>query len=142
MRQQVNLITLGVKDLDDSVAFFDRLGWEKGTGGEDYAVYQAAGILVFLHPETALAKEVGGEVDGFGPSFLALNVESEAAVDAEYAAALEAGARAARPPEKQFWGGYSGVFADPSGHYWEIAYNPQWTPDADGIIRAYPAKAS
>ncbi len=139
MRQQVNLITLGVKDLKESVAFFDRLGWTPGAGdGEGYAVYQAAGLLIFLYPEKELAKEVGGEVDGFGPSFLALNVHSREEVDREYASALDAGARQVREPENQFWGGYSGVFSDPSGHYWEIAWNPDWTPGEDGVVRMKP----
>ena len=31
--------------------------------------------------------------------------------------------------------GYSGVFADPDGHPWEIAHNPHWTIEADGSTR-------
>lgn len=135
MRQQVNLVTLAVKDFAEEAAFFDRLGWEAGAGGEDYAVYQAAGLLIFLYPEAGLIKEVGGDTDRFGPSFLALNVASKAEVDSEYETALKAGGRAVRRPEDQDWGGYSGVFADPGGHYWEIAFNPQWSPGEDGIVR-------
>jgi uncharacterized glyoxalase superfamily protein PhnB len=33
-------------------------------------------------------------------------------------------ARAVKPPQKSFWGGYSGYFADPDGYLWEIAFNP------------------
>jgi uncharacterized glyoxalase superfamily protein PhnB len=29
-----------------------------------------------------------------------------------------------KPPQKAFWGGYSGYFADPDGYLWEIAFNP------------------
>jgi uncharacterized protein len=29
-----------------------------------------------------------------------------------------------KKPEKLFWGGFSGSFADPDGHLWEAAYNP------------------
>jgi hypothetical protein len=25
-----------------------------------------------------------------------------------------------------FWGGYSGYFADPDGHPWEVAWNPEF----------------
>ncbi|MCZ0726501.1 hypothetical protein [Mycolicibacterium iranicum] len=31
-------------------------------------------------------------------------------------------------------GGYSGYFADPDGHVWEVALNPEWTINADGTL--------
>lgn len=31
---------------------------------------------------------------------------------------------AAGATQQVFWGGYSGYFADPDGHLWEIAHNP------------------
>ena len=33
-----------------------------------------------------------------------------------------------------FWGGYSGYFADPDGHVWEVAHNPFWPLDARGNV--------
>ena len=69
------------------------------------------------------------------PSFrgvtLAWNAESEAAVDAIFAHARRAGAKIVKPPHKVFWGGYSGYFADPDGHLWEVAYNPFFPIDAN-----------
>ena len=41
--------------------------------------------------------------------------------------ARAAGAAITREPGETFWGGYSGVFADPDGHPWEVAHNPRWT---------------
>jgi uncharacterized glyoxalase superfamily protein PhnB len=35
---------------------------------------------------------------------------------------------------KTFWGGYSGYFADPDGHLWEVAHNPYFTFDAAGRV--------
>ena len=32
-------------------------------------------------------------------------------------------------------GGYSGYFADPDGHLWEVAWNPFWTVDEEGNVR-------
>jgi uncharacterized glyoxalase superfamily protein PhnB len=46
-----------------------------------------------------------------------------------------AGSAITRPAGETFWGGYSGVFADPEGHAWEVAYNPHWTLGEDGSIR-------
>jgi uncharacterized glyoxalase superfamily protein PhnB len=37
-----------------------------------------------------------------------------------------------------FWGGYSGYFADPDGHLWEVAWNPFWSIDAEGRVRLSP----
>jgi uncharacterized glyoxalase superfamily protein PhnB len=55
-------------------------------------------------------------------------------VDTVYAEALRAGARGAKPPQKTFWGGYSGYFADPEGHLWEIAHNPFIPLDPTGNL--------
>ena len=50
------------------------------------------------------------------------------------AEAAAAGARIAKAAEAVFWGGYSGYFADPDGHLWEVAHNPFWSFDAAGGI--------
>jgi uncharacterized glyoxalase superfamily protein PhnB len=55
-------------------------------------------------------------------------------VDAAFAAALTAGATALKAPEAVFWGGYSGYWADPDGHVWEVAMNPFWPLNADGSL--------
>ena len=43
-----------------------------------------------------------------------------------------------REPSLRPWGGYSGVFADPDGHPWEVAFNPGFPLAADGAV-ALPA---
>jgi len=50
------------------------------------------------------------------------------------ATAEAAGARILKPAEKAFWGGYSGYFADPDGHAWEVAHNPFWPMQDNGRI--------
>jgi uncharacterized protein len=69
---------------------------------------------------------------GWGGVTLALNMRSQAEVDALLAEAEAAGASIGRPGAKTFWGGYSGIFVDPDGHPWEIAHNPFWTITDDG----------
>ena len=71
---------------------------------------------------------------GHGAMTLARNFASEPEVDAAFALALAAGATPVKPPEKVFWGGYSGYFADPDGHVWELAVNPFWPLAADGTL--------
>jgi uncharacterized glyoxalase superfamily protein PhnB len=48
-------------------------------------------------------------------------------VDALVKRAVEAGASLVKEPQKVFWGGYSGYFADPDGFLWEVAWNPHFT---------------
>lgn len=65
---------------------------------------------------------------------LAQNFPTAAEVDAAFARALQCGATALKQPQKVFWGGYSGYFADPDGHVWELAMNPFWPLNADGSL--------
>jgi uncharacterized glyoxalase superfamily protein PhnB len=55
-------------------------------------------------------------------------------VDAVFKFVLSCGAIEIKKPEKVFWGGYSGYFADPDGHLWEVAYNPFFPMDAEGHV--------
>jgi hypothetical protein len=64
---------------------------------------------------------------------LAVNVERRELVDEALAAAVAAGGSVAAPAQERFWGGYSGYFADPDGHAWEVAFNPLWPLGEDGL---------
>ncbi|MEH6774971.1 MAG: VOC family protein, partial [Cereibacter changlensis] len=75
-----------------------------------------------------------GATLGMGAVTLAQNFATEAEVDAAFTQALAAGATALKVPEKVFWGGYSGYWADPDGHVWEVAMNPFWPLAADGSL--------
>ena len=66
------------------------------------------------------------EGSGFGGVTFARNLSSKAEVDAALETAKKAGAPILKPAQEVFWGGYSGYFADPDGHPWEVAYNPHW----------------
>ena len=65
---------------------------------------------------------------------LAWNAGGEAEVDSIMAHALACGAALVKPPQKVFWGGYSGYFADPDGHLWEVAHNPFFPLTDEGRI--------
>ena len=134
--QRVSLITLGVSDLERSRAFYSALGWEPVESSPEVAFYQMAGMALGLFGLEALAKDQGREGTklGFGAMTLAQNFPDRAGVDAAYTSALEAGAEALKAPEAVFWGGYSGYYADPDGHVWEVAHNPFWPLDPDGAL--------
>ena len=135
--QRVTLTTLGVADLAASRAFYARLGWvEHGASQPGVAFYQMHGAVLALFGLADLAADQGrpGAGLGAGAVTLAQNFATEAEVDAAFAAALAAGGTVLKRPEKVFWGGYSGYWADPDGHVWEVAMNPFWPLADDGSL--------
>ncbi len=135
--QRVTLITLGVADLAAARAFYARLGWqEHGESQPGIAFFQLHGAVLGLFPRDELAKDQGraDAVLGTGAMALAQNFATEAEVDDAFALALAAGGTALKAPEKVFWGGYSGYWADPDGHVWEVAMNPFWPLQEDGSL--------
>lgn len=135
--QRVSLITLGVADLAVSRKFYGDLGWTpKDEVPEQVIFYQLQGSVIGLFGIGPLAHDQGRPDAklGTGAITLAQNFNTEAEVDAAYAKALSVGATALKAPEKVFWGGYSGYFADPDGHPWELAFNPFWTLNEDGTL--------
>ena len=134
--QRVTLITLGVADLARARAFYAALGWKPAQALDGVAFYQMHGAALALFGLADLAADQTrppGEL-GAGAMTLAQNFATGAEVDAAFALALQAGARAIKPPQKAEWGGYSGYYADPDGHVWEVAMNPFWPLAADGSL--------
>jgi uncharacterized protein len=134
--RSISLVTLGVRDLGRARAFYAALGWDAKIALEDVVFIQLARQVLALFRLEDLAKDQGREGDrlGFGAVALARNFDSEAEVDAAFELALGAGAKPLKRPEKAPWGGYSGYFADPDGHVWELAVNPAWTLGPDGTL--------
>jgi uncharacterized protein len=134
VEQRLSLITLGVRDLARSRAFYEALGWTtRAQPGDDVVFFQAGGMVVALWARDELAEDSCVEDSGgWGGITLAHNLRSPAEVDAVIAEAEAAGATISRRGAETFWGGYSGVFVDPDGHPWEVAHNPRWTIRDDG----------
>lgn len=135
MEQRISLVTLGVDDLARARAFYAALGWA-GQEVEETVFVQAGAMALALWDRGKLAADSGVPSDGsgFDGIVLAQNVRSAAEVDAVVAAAGAAGATVTRPPAPTFYGGYAGVFLDPDGHAWEIAFNPGFTLTDDGAL--------
>ncbi|WNG89382.1 VOC family protein [Mycobacterium sp. ITM-2016-00317] len=136
MEQRISLITLGVDDLDRARRFYEQgLGWVPAAAPEGVVFYQLPGIAFALFGRADLAEDAHHPVDGrFSGITIAINQRTEADVDAVLAQAEAAGATILKPAERVFWGGYSGYFADPDGHVWEVARNPEWTINDDGTL--------
>ncbi len=129
MDPHISIITLGVIDLEKSTLFYEQgLGLVKMNDMEGISFFRMGGVILGLYPRDKLGEEVGlDDAEVTFPSMtLAHNVESPERVDAVLAEAVYAGARLVKPGREVFWGGYSGYFADPDGHYWEVAWNPHF----------------
>ena len=126
MKPRISMITLGVRDMARSVAFYEALGFVRRNSDENVTFFALNGTWLGLYGYEALAEDAQVAPDGgsFGGFTLAHNLSSEAEVDTVFSQALAAGAEATKPPQKVSWGGYSGYFKDPDGYLWEIAYNP------------------
>jgi hypothetical protein len=135
MKPRITIITLGVDDLEKAVVFYrDGLGWPtKGIVGKEFEHGAVAffelqpGLQLALWPRDSLAHDTGLTKTPRSSTELSLghNVNSTQEVDAAMARARQAGAKIVKSAGKTFWGGYSGYFADPDGHVWEVAWNPQ-----------------
>jgi uncharacterized protein len=137
MEQRMSVVTLGVNDLARSKAFYQQaLGWTISADEGQIAFFQLNGMVLALYPRDALADDaqVSGEGAGFAGVTLAYCTRSREETDEILRQVERAGARIVKPAREVFWGGYSGYFADPDGHLWEVAHNPFWTLDEKGNV--------
>jgi uncharacterized protein len=139
MHAKINFITLAVEDLGRSVAFYrDGLGWrtEGITGREFHDPVTGAdgtialfaldgGLSLGLYERTNLAKDASVPAGPISSTEFSLGIpaESQTDVDRLLAEAGAAGATLTAPAHMRPFGVYSGYFADPDGHLWEIAWS-------------------
>ena len=136
MEPRIKVITLGVSDLEKSLAFYrDGLGLPtRGIIGTEFADGAAVffemndDLILGLYPRSALAKDARVPAGPPNPAEFSIGhiVGSKQEVDTLMAQGQRAGAKITDPARDRFWGGYSGYFQDPDGHLWEIAWNPAW----------------
>lgn len=139
MKPRISFITLGVDDLPRAVAFYrDGLGLPTpGIIGEEFEHGAVAffdmqpGLKLALFPRQNLARDAGVPLEPPSRTEFALahNVAAREEVDAVIQQAKDAGAAIIKAPQETFWGGYAGYFADPDGHLWEVAWNPNILPE-------------
>jgi hypothetical protein len=139
MKARITVLTIGVDDLERSLAFYrDGLGLPtQGIVGREFehgavAFFDLqAGVQLAIWPRDDLAHDTGLRKSPSSSTEFSIghNVRSEQEVDAVMRQAQQAGATVVKPAQKTFWGGYAGYFADPDGHLWEIAFNPGLLPE-------------
>jgi catechol 2,3-dioxygenase-like lactoylglutathione lyase family enzyme len=130
------MITLGVDDLNRSLAFYrDGLGFAtEGIFGTEFEHGAVAffdlqpGLKLAIWPRASIAHDAGVPISKRSTTELTLghNVHSREEVDAVMAQVQRAGAHILKPAQATFWGGYAGYFQDPDEHIWEVVWNPQF----------------
>ncbi|MDO8313249.1 MAG: VOC family protein [Sideroxyarcus sp.] len=134
MKPRITVITLGVDDLERSLAFYrDGLGLPtNGIFGTEFE-YGAvaffnlnAGLILAIWPRSSIARDTHLPLGSPSQTEFTLghNVSSMQEVDAVMEQARQAGAVIVKPAQPAFWGGYAGYFQDPDGHLWEVVWNP------------------
>jgi len=113
-----------------SIAFYEALGFVRKfrATGEAVAFFDTGGTVLGLFPWQELAEDVmlpdNPRPETFRGITLAWNCRSAEEVDAVLDFAISNGASLLKPAEDTDYGGYSGYFADPDGHPWEVVVAP------------------
>lgn len=131
MKPRINMITLGVRNMERAIQFYENgLGLPRMPFEGGAAFFVLNGAWLSLYPWDALAEDatLSPEGDGFRGITLAHVVSSKKEVGDVLTQAVKAGGKLVKPAQDVFWGGYSGYFADPDGHLWEVAWNPHFWP--------------
>ncbi|APH05630.1 VOC family protein [Bacillus weihaiensis] len=138
---RVNIITLGVEDLQKSFHFYrDGLGFKTSIRESNPSIvfFQNAGTRLALYPIEHLSKDSHAKQppkrSGFPGFTLAYNATSAQEVDEVLNKAEKTGGIIQKSPHSTFWGGYSGYFSDPDGYYWEVAYSEGWRFDHNEML--------
>jgi catechol 2,3-dioxygenase-like lactoylglutathione lyase family enzyme len=140
---RINIIALGVRDMQKSVKFYrEGLGFQTNETEDNPKVifFNTFGTKFELYPLDLLAQDISETnppeiTKGFGGITLAYNVKSEQEVHDTVELARKAGATVTKEPQKVFWGGYHAYFSDPDGYYWEVAYNPFVPFDENDMLK-------
>ena len=141
MDARIDVITIGVEDLERSLAFYrDSLGlktpgivgtqWtgdETTPAGAVVMIELSGGLKLALYPRSELAKDAAVPLrpSETAPFSIGQIVSSRAEVDEVLSLAQAAGATITDEPHERPWGIYSGYFRDPDGHLWEIIWSPR-----------------
>jgi len=138
MEARLTMVSLGVHNLKKATHFYENvLGWEKTSASNEHiSFFKLNGILLGLYGWEPLADDAGVPAggQGFRGVTLAHNARSKEEVDDIFTSLDQKKVRIVKPPQDVFWGGYSGYFADPDGHLWEVAWNPYLSLDKAGNV--------
>lgn len=137
MQHQISVITLGISNRTRSRRFYaEGFGWSPVFENDDIIFFQMNGFMLGLYKRTALENDMNRSGLATPGAFsLAHNVPCREDVESAMARLSKAGGRIIRPADAPPHGGFRGYVADPDDHAWEIAWNPSWPIDENGMVR-------
>jgi catechol 2,3-dioxygenase-like lactoylglutathione lyase family enzyme len=134
VKPRISVITIGVADLERSLAFYrDGLGLPtQGIVGREFEHGAVAffdlsgGLKLAIWTQDDIAHDTGLPKTPISPTSFTIghNVSRREEVDEVMAEAAKAGAEVLKVAQDTFYGGYAGYFRDPNGHVWEVVWNP------------------
>ncbi len=140
MEQRLSFITLATGDLDAARTFYrDGLGWEPlADVAEEIIFFQVnPGLVLGLFDAEKFDEDLLQARTTSGASGLTLsqNVAHREEVAVTMEKMQAAGGTVLKPAQEGAFGGiFHGHVADPNGVIWEIAHNPGWSIDSDGVV--------
>ncbi|MET3844192.1 VOC family protein [Bradyrhizobium sp. OAE829] len=127
---RLTVITLGVTNMRASITFYEALGFARRvrSTGEAVAFFDTGGPVIALFSWDQLAEDATlpdqPRPKAFRGVTLAWNCASREEVDTVLDFAIAKGASLLKAAHETAYGGYSGYFADPDNHPWEVVVAP------------------
>ncbi|MGE4306452.1 MAG: VOC family protein [Novosphingobium sp.] len=150
MKPRISVLTLGVADLEQSLAFYrDGLGLPtEGIIGREFAHGAVAffdlsgGLKLAIWAQNDIADYTGLAKQPVSSTAFTIghNVTDRSEVDQIVAAARRADSEVVKDPQPTFYGGYAGYFRDPDGHLWRLSGIPTCCRRAtDRVVHRFSA---
>ena len=143
----ISIVTLAVRDVARSRAFYERVGWRSSNVAStpECAFFQLSNVALALYDRAKFDAERGAaprldsaQEEEVPRCALAQNHGSPSSVDEALRRFVSAGGAVTKPAAATHWGGYTAIVADPDGHLWELAWNPAFPLNVDGSIELPP----
>jgi len=129
LKPKINIITIGVDDLERAAAFYHHmldLPEDQIAVGDDHIAFfldDRMSLVLLPRPLLAQSARVENPVAHGAELVFSHTARTPAEVDEILARAVEAGGSVHQAGEGSEWG-YAGYFKDPDGHLWEIMASP------------------
>ena len=126
MEPQISAVTIAARDIKALRKFYhDALGWTVSAENEKVVIFRLNNVMLTLCTPDVFKEYTGIEQVGSNTGFyFTINLDSPKRVNESFKKLAEKNVNIIKQPEKTFWGGYSGFFADPEGNHWEVSHNP------------------
>jgi catechol 2,3-dioxygenase-like lactoylglutathione lyase family enzyme len=129
-----------VSDVAGEREFYRRMGWPLALDTEGFVVFELRGALLALFGVESLGRDAHAAPERGGGgirSAIIITVDRPEEVDRLVGRARAAGARVTKEPEPaEFFDGRDAYFADPEGHFWEVAWSAADNPVTAAARRA------